>query len=152
MGLRPVPDGDTVCPVIDNRPSAVGGHVGPWTDRSLVMTLPGSVADVLSGHVLFEVESINRLYLNRYVPTLQVGGQVFRFLHDHRGMPVALPAALVLAAAPHGFTVADLAAKVRLMSGQGGYTSRDRDYETLRIGMQVLFHDLGITTPAAAAA
>jgi hypothetical protein len=131
----------------------------------------------------------------------------------------ALSAALALAAAPHGFTVADLAAKVRLMSGQGGYTSRqaaydlrklrgkglavkpartrryrippdaartiaallalrdhviapviagvrsprrgrkpthwtaiDRDYETLRIGMQVLFHDLGITTPAAAAA
>ena len=28
----------------------------------------------------------------------------------------------------------------------------DRDYETLRIGMQTLFHDLGITTPAAAAA
>jgi hypothetical protein len=28
----------------------------------------------------------------------------------------------------------------------------DRDYETLRIGMQTLFHDLGITTPAPAAA
>jgi hypothetical protein len=32
------------------------------------------------------------------------------------------------------------------------WTAIDRDYETLHIGMQVLFHDLGITTPAAAAA
>ncbi len=32
------------------------------------------------------------------------------------------------------------------------WTAIDRDYEALRIGMQALFHDLGITTPAAAAA
>jgi hypothetical protein len=32
------------------------------------------------------------------------------------------------------------------------WTAIDRDYETLRIGMQTLFYDLGITTPAAAAA
>jgi hypothetical protein len=30
-------------------------------------------------------------------------------------------------------------------------TAVDRDYETLRIGMQTLFHDLGITTSSAAA-
>jgi len=131
----------------------------------------------------------------------------------------ALAAALALAAAPHGFTVAELTAKVRGMTGQAGYTSRqaaydlrkfrgkglavkpartrryhippaaartiaallalrdhviapviagirsprrgrkpahwtriDRDYETLRIGMQTLFHDLGIATQDAAAA
>ena len=29
------------------------------------------------------------------------------------------------------------------------WTSIDRDYETLRIGMQNLFHDLGITVAAA---
>jgi hypothetical protein len=130
----------------------------------------------------------------------------------------ALAAVLALAAAPGGFTVADLAAKVQAMSGQTGYTIRqaaydlrklrgkdlivkpgrsrrykvppsaartiaslltlrdqvigpilagvrsprlgrkpahltaiDRDYETLRIGMQTLFHDLGITTSSAAA-
>ena len=27
-----------------------------------------------------------------YVPTLQTGGRVFTFLHDHLGMPVASPA------------------------------------------------------------
>jgi hypothetical protein len=127
----------------------------------------------------------------------------------------ALAAALALAAAPHGFTVAEHAAKVATMTGQAGYTIRqaaydlrklrgkglavkpgktrryhippraartiaalltirdqviapilagvrsprlgrkpavwtpvDRDYETLRIGMQTLFHDLGITAAA----
>jgi hypothetical protein len=32
------------------------------------------------------------------------------------------------------------------------WTPIDRDYETLRLGMQTLFHDLGIATEAAAAA
>jgi hypothetical protein len=32
------------------------------------------------------------------------------------------------------------------------WTRVDRDYETLRINMQTLFHDLGITTTGAAAA
>jgi hypothetical protein len=130
----------------------------------------------------------------------------------------ALAAVLALAAAPGGFTVADLAAKVQAMTRQTGYTIRqaaydlrklrgkdlivkpgrsrryqvppqaartiagllalrdqvigpilagarsprlgrkpahwtaiDRDYETLRIGMQTLFLDLGITTSSAAA-
>ena len=128
-----------------------------------------------------------------------------------------LTAVLALSAAPGGFTVADLAAKVQAMGGQRGYTIRqgaydlrklrgkdlvvkpgrarrdqvpprrphhrrsarpprpghrphpgrrpqprlgrkpahwtsiDRDYETLRIGMQALFADLGLTTSSAAA-
>jgi len=131
----------------------------------------------------------------------------------------ALAAALALAAAPHGFTVAEFTAKVCSLTRQDGYTLRqgaydlrklrgkglavkpgrtrryhippeaarpiaallalrdhiiapilagvrsprrgrkpahwtliDRDYETLRIGMQTLFDDLGITPTAAAAA
>lgn len=130
----------------------------------------------------------------------------------------ALAGVLALAAAPGGFTVTDLAAKVHAMTGHTDYTTRqaaydlrklrgkdlivkpgrsrryqvlppaartiaallalrdqvispilagirsprmgrkpthwtrvDRDYETLRINMQTLFHDLGITTGAAAA-
>jgi hypothetical protein len=135
-------------------------------------------------------------------------------------MRAVLVAVLALSAAPDGFTVADLAAKVQAMGGptQTGYTIRqaaydlrklrgkdllvkpgrsrryqvpppaartiaalvalrdqvigpilagvrsprlgrkpahwtavDRDYETLRIGMQALFADLGITTSSAAA-
>ncbi len=130
----------------------------------------------------------------------------------------ALAAALALAPAPGGFTVAEHAAKVRQITGQAGYTTRqagydlrklrgkqlidkptrtrryhvpphaartisalltlrdhviapilagvrsprmgrkpkiwtavDRDYETLRIGMQTLFHHIGIETVTAAA-
>ena len=131
----------------------------------------------------------------------------------------ALGAALALAAAPHGFTVAEFTAKARQLHARADYTIRqgaydlrklrgkglavkpgrtrryhippaaartitallalhdhviapilagvrsprrgrkpahwtliDRDYETLRIGMQTLFDDLGITPTAAAAA
>ena len=35
------------------------------------MSLPRSVADVLSEHVTLEVEGIDRMYLNVYVPRLQ---------------------------------------------------------------------------------
>jgi hypothetical protein len=35
------------------------------------MTLPRTVADVLAGHVTLEVECIDRMYLNVYIPKLQ---------------------------------------------------------------------------------
>ena len=49
------------------------------------MTLPRTMADVLSDHVLFEVESIDRMYLNVYQPKLQYGGGVSAFFVGHRG-------------------------------------------------------------------
>jgi len=53
------------------------------------MTLPRTAADVLSRHVLFEIESIDRLYLNVYVPGLQRVGQVVGFLTRHLGFEIA---------------------------------------------------------------
>ena len=53
------------------------------------MTLPRSVAEVLSEHVVFEVESIDRMYLNVYVPQLQRAGQVAGFLMRDHGFPIA---------------------------------------------------------------
>jgi hypothetical protein len=53
------------------------------------MTLPRTAADVLARHVVFEIESIDRLYLNVYVPELQRVGQVVGFLTRHRGNPIA---------------------------------------------------------------
>jgi hypothetical protein len=50
------------------------------------MTLPRSVSDVLTEHVDFEVECIDRMYLNVYVPELQRTGQVAGFLMRHRGV------------------------------------------------------------------
>jgi hypothetical protein len=49
------------------------------------MTLPRTTADVLADHVLFEVESIDRVYLNVYQPRLQHGGGVAAFFVGHRG-------------------------------------------------------------------
>jgi hypothetical protein len=50
------------------------------------------VNDVLEGHVQLDVECLDRVYLNGYVPNLQVGGQVVRFLTRHLGYPIPSPA------------------------------------------------------------
>jgi hypothetical protein len=55
---------------------------------SHVVTVP----ELLDGHTVLDIGCLDRVYLNGYVPALQVGGQVFTFLHDHRGMPIASPA------------------------------------------------------------
>ena len=49
------------------------------------MTLPRTVADVLSDHVIFEVECIDRMYLNLWQPRLAYGGGVAGFFTGHRG-------------------------------------------------------------------
>ena len=49
------------------------------------MTLPRSAADVLAGHVLFEIEAIDRMYLNLYQPRLQHGAGIAAFFVGHRG-------------------------------------------------------------------
>jgi hypothetical protein len=49
------------------------------------MTLPRSVAEVLDRHVTFELESIDRMYLNVYQPLLQYPRGAAGFFHFHRG-------------------------------------------------------------------
>jgi hypothetical protein len=49
------------------------------------MTLPRTVADVLTDHVVLEVECIDRLYLNVYQPRLQYPAGVAAFFVGHRG-------------------------------------------------------------------
>src|SRR6478609_5806834 len=51
-----------------------------------------TVNDVLDGHVSLDVECLDRIYLNGYVPNLQVGGQVVSFLTAHLGYPIPSPA------------------------------------------------------------
>ena len=58
------------------------------------MTLPRSVAAVLTEHVTLEVEGIDRMYLNVYVPQLQREQGVVNFLRYHRGQPFASSALL----------------------------------------------------------
>ena len=53
---------------------------------------PVTVNDLLDGHVGLDVECLDRIYLNGYVPNLQVGGQVVSFLTRHLGFPIPSPA------------------------------------------------------------
>ena len=47
-----------------------------------------SVAEILDQHVTFELEAIDRMYLNGYVPSLQSGGGVVYFMKEHLGARV----------------------------------------------------------------
>jgi hypothetical protein len=58
------------------------------------MASVANINDVLEGHVALEIECVDRLYLNAYIPALQVGGQVVRFLCGHLGQPIPSPALL----------------------------------------------------------
>ena len=51
------------------------------------MTLPRSAADVLADHVTWELECIDRMYLNLYVPKLMFANGIACFFRDHRGQP-----------------------------------------------------------------
>jgi len=51
-----------------------------------------NVNDLLDGHVRLDLECLDRVYLNAYVPNLQVGGQVVTFLTQHLGHPIPSPA------------------------------------------------------------
>ena len=51
-----------------------------------------TVNEVLDGHVALDLECLDRIYLNAYVPNLQVGGQVVSFLTAHLGNPIPSPA------------------------------------------------------------
>ena len=58
------------------------------------MTVARSVADVLADHVVFEVECIDRRYLNVYVPQLQYAAGLVGFVHRQLGLPIASTAPL----------------------------------------------------------
>lgn len=51
-----------------------------------------NINDVLQGHVALDLDCLDRIYLNAYIPNLQVGGQVVRFLSEQLGNPVPSPA------------------------------------------------------------
>lgn len=53
------------------------------------MKIAQSVAEVLGEHVVLEVEGIDRMYLNVYVPQLQCEHGVVEFFREHRKQPWA---------------------------------------------------------------
>jgi len=77
-----------------NRRSGWWAVAGRPSDRSPVMTVARSVADVVSEHVVFEVDCIDRMYLNAYVPGLQYAPGLVAYVHRQLGLPIASTAPL----------------------------------------------------------
>ena len=87
------------------------------------MTVARSVADVLDDHVVFEVESIDRMYLNVWQPRLAYGGGVQGFFVGHRGYHYASTALMdpmtkTFVADIHGFVAARGLELVHFAKGQ----------------------------------
>lgn len=51
-----------------------------------------TVNQLLDGHVKLDIECLDRIDLNAYIPKLQCSGQVVRFLTQHLGFPIPSPA------------------------------------------------------------
>src|SRR2546426_10345715 len=58
------------------------------------MNPPPNIRDLLQGHVTLQLESLDRLYLNGYLPKLQYGAGLVQFRARPRGHPIASPALL----------------------------------------------------------
>ena len=82
------------------------------------MTLPRTAADVLARHVLFEIESIDRLYLNLYVPELQRVGQVVGFLTRHLGFEIPSTAVIAPRSKAFGEAIKRFAAEQHAAAGR----------------------------------
>jgi hypothetical protein len=58
------------------------------------MTVARNVADVRAEHVTFEIECIDRMFLNVYVPQLQYPNGLVGYVHRQLGLPIASTAPL----------------------------------------------------------
>jgi hypothetical protein len=77
------------------------------------MNTPITIQTLLDGHVTLQLECLDRLYLNGYVPRLQTGGGLISFLAEHRRHPIASPALL-------GQITQDYVARARAFAQQQG--------------------------------
>jgi hypothetical protein len=59
-----------------------------------IMTVARSVGDVLAEHVVFEVDCIDRMFLNVYVPGLQYAPGLIGYVQRQLGLPIASTAPL----------------------------------------------------------
>jgi hypothetical protein len=51
-----------------------------------------TAGELLDGHTVLDIQCLDRVYLNAYVPILQSSGQVVAFMTQHLGMPIPSPA------------------------------------------------------------
>jgi hypothetical protein len=89
-----------------------------------------TVNDVLDGHVGLDVECLDRIYLNGYVPNLQVGGQVVSFMTAHLGYPIPSPAIMEKIGTGFRAAVDHFAADNKIPVVR--FSKRDRKVEVMR--------------------
>ena len=53
-----------------------------------------TISELLREHVSLDIECVDRVYLNGYLPTLQTSGSLVYFLEHHRGQMIASPVLL----------------------------------------------------------
>ena len=98
------------------------------------MSIARSVADVLSDHTTLELECVDRMYLNLYVPLLQTPGGVAHYLHDVCGYQV--PSSVLLAPRTRDFVTAIKRfvkrERIDLIQFQRGERKDDRAQDYLR--------------------
>jgi len=94
------------------------------------MTAKTTLNELLEGHVGLDIECLDRIYLNGYVPNLQVGGQVARFMTEHLGMPIPSPAVMEKIGTAFRKAVRDFAAAEHVPVVQFG--KDDRKIEVMR--------------------
>lgn len=113
------------------------------------MTLPRTVADVVADHVTLEIECIDRMFLNVYVPGLQYAAGLVAYVHHQLGLPIASTAPLAkitdaFSAAMHRFARDQAVPWVDFARGQrkddvmhehlAGFTAAGRTEGVLFIG------------------
>jgi hypothetical protein len=86
-----------------------------------------TVNDLLDGHAVLDLECLDRVYLNGYVPNLQVGGQVVTFLNGHLGYPIPSPALFAKLGRSFRSAVATFAAEQRVPVVRFGKGDRKLD-------------------------
>ncbi len=89
-----------------------------------------TVNDLLEGHVGLDLACLDRLYLNGYVPNLQVGGQVASFMTQHLGYPIPSPAIMEKIGTSFRRSVRDFAVGNRIPVVRFG--KDDRKIEVMR--------------------
>lgn len=87
------------------------------------MTVARSVSDVLAEHVQFELNCIDRMYLNVYVPRLQYAAGLVGYVHRQLGLPIASTAPMAriteaFSAAVHHFARDNSVPWVNFKKGQ----------------------------------
>ena len=53
-----------------------------------------TIPELLRDHVSLDIECVDRVYLNGYLPMMQTSGALVYFLERHRGAMIASPALL----------------------------------------------------------